>query len=155
MFDRTLIETFATGGDQLRRAIQGLSREQLLAFPVPGTWSIQQIVVHLLDSEIVGVDRMKRIAALENPLLIGFDESAYVRTLRPEDQPLEQVLDMLELNRRLWAITLRALPDDAFDRTGVHNERGRVTLGELVRDYNDHLQHHLGFIARKRAMVGG
>ena len=32
--------------DREHRAIAGLSRTDLLAFPVPGTWSIQQIVLH-------------------------------------------------------------------------------------------------------------
>ena len=42
MFDRTLIETYAAGGKALRESVQGLSQEQLTAFPIAGTWSTQQ-----------------------------------------------------------------------------------------------------------------
>lgn len=154
-FDRNLIEEYARGGQVLRRAVEGLSREQLQAFPIPGTWSIQQIVVHLLDADLVAIDRMKRIVAMDNPLLLAYDESAFMRTLHPEEQPVEQVLQAYDALRTLWAITLRKLPDEAFQRTGIHNERGKVTLAEQLKTYIDHLNHHLAFIEKKRKMVTG
>ena len=64
--NRELIDRYAAGGSQLAPAIAGLSREQLNAFPVPGTWSIQQIVLHLMDSDLIASDRMKRVAAEES-----------------------------------------------------------------------------------------
>ena len=36
--DMTLIEQYARGASALGKAIAGLSREDLLATPVPGTW---------------------------------------------------------------------------------------------------------------------
>lgn len=153
MFDRNLIETFAGGGQKLRDAVKGLSPQQLQAFPIPGTWSIQQIVVHLADSDAVAIDRMKRVAAMSNPLLIGYDEKAFMTALHPEEQPIGQVIELFDLNRCLWAITLRKLPDQVFDRTGVHNERGKLSLGDLVADYVRHLDHHLGFVLKKRTML--
>jgi uncharacterized damage-inducible protein DinB len=153
VFDRKLIETFAQGGQVLREAVAGLSRAQLTAFPIPGTWSIHQIVVHLMDADAVAVDRMKRVAAMNNPLLIGYDESAYIEKLSPHEMSLDDCLALFDLNRRLMAGILRRLPDEAFDRTGVHNEAGKVTLGGLVESYIRHLDHHLAFIHKKRAMV--
>ena len=153
MFDRTLIETYAAGGTKLRDAVAGLSEQQLKAFPVPGTWSIQQIVVHLNDADAVGIDRMKRVAAMEGPLLMGYDENAFTERLHYEAQPVGETLELFDLNRRLWAITLRALPDEAFERFGIHSERGKLTLAELVKDYIRHLEHHLGFILRKREIL--
>ncbi len=153
--NRDLIERYAQGGGQLRAAVAGLSKEQLTAFPVPGTWSIQQIVVHLMDSDLIASDRMKRVAAMELPLLIGYDETAFIDKLDPHDQPIDDVLSVFDLNRKLTARVLRKLPDDAFARAGIHNERGKITLEEFVVSYIKHLEHHLGFIAKKRAMVGG
>ena len=155
MFDRQLIETFAAAGQTLREAVAGLSPQQLDAHPIPGTWSIRQIVVHLADSDLVAVDRMKRIAAMERPLLIGYDESAFMRRLFPEAQPVEETVQLFDLNRRLLAITLRKLPEEPFERWGVHNERGKVSLGGLVGDYVRHFEHHLGFIRTKRDLVAG
>ena len=73
MMDRTFIEDYVEGGQLMRSAFARLTREDLLAYPVPGTWSLQQIAIHLLDSDLIGSDRMKRVAAMDKPLLIGFD----------------------------------------------------------------------------------
>ena len=137
----------------MRDAVGGLSAEQLGAIPIPGTWSILQIVVHLADSDAVGIDRMKRVAAMSNPLLMGYDENSFMTALHPEAQPVEEVLELFDLNRRLWAITLRKLPDEAFDRVGVHSERGKLSLGQLVKDYVWHLDHHLSFVLKKRSLL--
>jgi hypothetical protein len=96
---------------------------------------------------------MKRIAAEETPLIIAYDETAFTRTLRYHEMDLDRVCSLFELNREHSAEMLRLLPDEAFERKGVHNQRGVVTLGGLVKGYVEHLEHHLGFVARKRALL--
>ncbi|HEY2148837.1 MAG TPA: DinB family protein, partial [Pirellulales bacterium] len=78
---KELVQQYAAGAERLSQAIAGLSQDELLAYPVPGTWSIQQIVLHLMDSDLISSDRMKRVIAEENPTLIGFDETAFTRGL--------------------------------------------------------------------------
>jgi len=151
--DRSLIETYAAGGSKLRASIAGLTRNQLAAFPIPGTWSIAQIVVHLWDSDAAATHRMKRIAAEETPLIIAYDETAFTKSLRYHEMDLDRVCTLFELNRLHTAEMLRLLPDAAFERKGVHNHRGVVTLGGLVKGYIEHLEHHLRFVEKKRAMV--
>jgi len=156
MFDRRLIDEYARGGERVRRAVSGLSREEMLAHPVPGTWSIQEIVVHLLDSDLVAVHRMKRIIAEDVPLLIGYDESRFAasKELLYAEQPVGEAIDLFEMNRRLFVPVLRGLPEAAFERYGVHNARGKVKLGEMVADYVEHVGHHLKFVKEKRALLG-
>jgi hypothetical protein len=61
---------------------------------------------------------------------------------------------VLDLSYRLFAGVLRKLPPESFARTGVHNERGKVMLGDYVKRVVDHLDHHIDFIHRKRAALG-
>ena len=75
--NRERIEVYARGGEKLRTAFQGLSHSDLTAYPIPGTWSLQQIGIHMMDSDLIGSDRMKRIAAMDRPLLIGYDETQF------------------------------------------------------------------------------
>lgn len=151
--DRSIVEQYASGAAKLRASIKGLTREQLTAFPIPGTWSIAQIVVHVWDSDAAATHRMKRIAAEAVPLIIAYDETAFTRTLHYHDMDLDRVCTLFELNREHTAEMLRLLPDAAFDRNGVHNQRGFLTLGGLVKGYAEHLEHHLRFIEKKREMV--
>lgn len=152
--DRSLIDQYEKGADDLRMAIRGLQREDLLAYPVPGTWSIQEIVIHLMDSDLISADRMKRIIAEDNPSLIGFDETKFVKNLFYNEQSVEDAVTIFELNRRNFARVLKKLPDSAFDRIGTHNERGPLTLAAMLRGSVKHLKHHMEFIVSKREKLG-
>ncbi len=147
------VQYYAEGAGVLAEAILGLTREQLAAVPVPGTWSIQQIVVHLMDSDLVASHRFKRIIAEDNPHLEVYDERAFAERLHYGAQDAATACAVFQLNRRLTAAVLRQLPDAAFERAGVHAEAGRVTLGTLVRSYAQHLEHHLRFLREKRRLV--
>jgi len=154
IMDRPLIDRYAAGGAEPAGAIRGLSAADLDAIPVPGTWSIRQIVVHLLDSDLAATHRMKRIAAEELPLLIAYDETALAGQGFYAALDVNRCCELFALHRAHTAEFLRALPDAAFERRGVHNQSGIVTLGGLVETYVWHLEHHLGFLRRKRAMLG-
>jgi hypothetical protein len=151
--NRNLIEQYAAGAEVPAGSIAGLDRADLLAQPVPGTWSIQQIVLHLMDSDLIGSDRMKRVAAENHPTLIGYDESAFAARLGYERLSVADASEIFRLNRLMTAEILRRLPDEAFQRSGHHNEKGEVTLEHLVETYVEHLDHHLAFIRRKRELL--
>jgi hypothetical protein len=152
--DRSLIEQYEAGAGVPALAIRGLSSEDLDAHPVPGTWSIREIVVHLMDSDLVGSERMKRVIAMEEPSLLGYDETAFARTLGYGSTDVDLASEVFAINRRMTARILRGLPDEAFDRVGHHSERGRETLADLVEGYVGHLEHHMVFLRRKREMLG-
>ena len=152
--DWSLIDQYEAGGRVVREAIAGLAPEQLRWIPSAeaglGLWSIHQVVIHLADSDATSIHRMKRVIAERNPLLIGYDESAFARSLFYHEQSVADAIALLDLGRRAFAPVLRRLPDEAFDRTGVHNERGLVRLGELVGDYVEHVDRHVKYIRLKR-----
>ncbi len=130
--DRQLIEHYAAGGQLMKQAFAGLSRDDLLSEPVPGTWTLQQIAVHLLDSDLIGTDRMKRIAAMPTPLLIGYDETAVSKLPGANSFDIQQVCEMFDRNRSVHGHDPARSARREFVRWGVHNEIGRVTLGEMV-----------------------
>jgi len=152
--DRSRIEQFAAGAGVPGQAIAGLTKDDLNARPIPGTWSIQQIIIHLMDSDLIGTDRMKRIAAEENPTLIGYNETAFANKLFPERLDPVLACEVFEKNRLLTAEILRALRDEAFERTGTHSEDGAVSLGVMIKKYIEHLDHHMTFIRKKRELLG-
>ena len=152
--DRNKIDRYAGGAHALRSSIAGLSEGERLAHPVAGTWSIQQIVNHTVESDLIATDRMRRIAAMERPLLVGYDETACAELPSVAAYDPDALCTLFEVNRSLTAALLRSLPDSAFERVGVHTESGLVALGEMVDRYVEHLAHHLRFIDQKRALLG-
>ena len=151
---KAMVEQYAAGAGLVADAIKGLSPEDFTKTPVPGTWSIGQIVIHLMDSDLIASDRMKRVIAEENPTIIGYHEDAFSKKLFYHLQDPLKAAEIFRLNRELTAVVLRNLPAEAFDRMGTHNERGKVTLGEFVTTYVKHLEHHLGFLRHKRQLLG-
>lgn len=152
--DRSLIETYAAGAPVPGHAIAGLSREDFLATPVPNTWSIAQIILHLMDSDLIASDRMKRVIAEENPTIIGYNETLFAQKLFYDRLDPFAAADIFRKNREMTAMILRNLPDEAFSRVGTHNEHGRMTLADFVRSYTDHLDHHMKFLRHKRQLLG-
>jgi hypothetical protein len=148
------IEAFLSGPVQVRRLVADMSREQLEARPVEGRWSTLEVVCHLTDSDQVWCHRMKRVIAEHLPLLIGYDETRFTATMRYHDRELEPELSLMEAMRRQMGELLRALPAEAWSRTGVHNERGLVTLEEMVGLETEHVAHHVRFIIEKRKALG-
>jgi hypothetical protein len=152
--DRTLIEKYIAGATLPAVALRGLTPQELNAFPVPGTWSVQQVILHLMDSDLIGSDRMKRVIAEETPTLLAYDETAFSKRLYYETLDPVMACEVFRLNRLLTGAILRKLPDDTFARAGTHTERGRETLAYLVEGYTDHLDHHMKFIKDKRRALG-
>lgn len=152
--ERPWIEQYLAGAEVPRQALQGLTKTDLQAFPVPGTWSIQQILLHLMDSDLVASDHMKRVIAEEAPTLLGYDESAFARHLFYHELDPVMACDIFYQNRLLTGAILGRLPDAAFQRSGNHNQAGRLTLADLVRIYVQHLDHHMRFLHEKRRLLG-
>ena len=128
----------------------------LLVLPkaAPLHWSVQELIVHLADSDAIAIDRMKRVVAEDNPQFLNADEAAYVRELHCHSQSIEDAIDLFEIGRRQFARVLRQLPEAAFDRIGTHSVVGEVTLRNLVETYVEHLDHHLSFLRQKRERLG-
>jgi hypothetical protein len=149
-----LIEAYAGGTTALRRSLDGLGLDQMRAYPVPGTWSCLEVLGHLVDSEIAWSHRIQRVASEHRPLLIGYDETNFAATLGYQALDPARELDLIEALRSRLTGMLRSLPPEAWTRIGVHNERGLMTLAEMVRIETEHVHHHIKFIEAKKAALG-
>lgn len=155
---KNVINQYEQGGNKLRLAIRGLTPEDLLWVPPAdagvGLWSIQQIVIHLQDSDLIGAARMKQMIAETNPQIVGYDESKFASELLCDEQSADDAMLLFDVNRRQFARVLRKLAPETFDRTGRHSERGEIKLGESLKAMVRHLDHHLKFVHEKRAKMG-
>jgi hypothetical protein len=149
-----MIEAYLEGPATLRKAVAGMSREQIEARPVPGKWSTLEVVCHLADFDPILADRMKRIIAEDRPQLLGADEKCFAAALAYDQRDLEEELTIIEKTRSQFARVLRTLPAEALNRVGVHNERGPITLERMLTITTNHLPHHVKFIQEKRQALG-
>ena len=149
-----LIAQYLAGPGHLRAAVAGMTREQLIARPIPGKWSSLELVAHIADFEPVYADRIRRVIALDRPLLLVADENEYVKKLGYHDRDLDEELAMIEATRKSTARILKSIPADAWQRCGVHGYKGLQTLEQVVTAITNHIPSHLTFLAEKRKALG-
>jgi hypothetical protein len=149
-----VIDRYALGPELLRYAAQGLTPEQEQARPGPGLWSIAEVVAHMVDSDSVGIERMKRVIAEEHPTLQAYDQDRWIARLDAQHMPVAQGVELFDANRKWMTIILRKCTESDFGRTGLHTEDGVKTLAKLLVGYVTHLDYHLKFIYAKRANLG-
>ena len=150
----SVIDRYAEGGPLLRYATAGLPSAKEATRVEPGLWSLSELVAHLLDSDLVIADRMKRVIAEKDPVLQAFDENAWIERLDSQAMPVEEAVALFAANRRWMTRILHNCSEADFARSGQHTEAGRKTLAALVAGSISHLDHHLVFLYAKRAALG-
>ena len=140
------VVSMAEAPDRLRRLIRGLTERQLAMRPAPGKWSIREIVAHLADNEVVLGSRYRFIAAMDRPPLPGYDQDAFVANLGVSKATTADLLDDFAMARAVNIGLLDRVGAAAWDRVGIHAERGEESLGRLVTMYAGHDRIHLAQI---------
>jgi DinB superfamily len=67
----TLVDAYVAGPRNLGLAVAELSPEQLIARPIPGKWSVLEVICHLADTE-ANIDHLRFI--VEKRLALGLGE---------------------------------------------------------------------------------
>jgi hypothetical protein len=145
-----ILERFRRGAELLAVATTGAAGTEL-DFKPEGKWSVRQIVCHLADAEAVGMMRFRQIIAEPNPSLPAWDQEAWAANLDYEHRKISQVLEIFRICRASNFEVLKGLPEPAFERTGMHSERGPLSLRELTRLYAEHVEKHVTQLQGVRA----
>lgn len=149
-----LIAAYRRGADLLRESVAGLTRDQLLARPIAGKMSSQEVVCHIADAEAYLADRMKRTVAMDRPLLVGVDGWLYLDALGYHERDIALDLAVVDAVRAQMAPDLERLAPDTWYRTAIHTETGLVTLRQLLLHTINHLEGHVEAILDKRRALG-
>ncbi|MED4602386.1 DinB family protein [Paenibacillus validus] len=146
----TLVQSYAEGYNKLVQAIEGVTDEELLFKPAPEKWSIKEVVIHVCDAEMVGVDRMKRTLSEPNPLLFKFDPDAWASRMDYQSLDMQLYLTLFQALRASMVSVLTALKPEDWERTAVHNVTGKHTLEDIVRMFDRHVDTHIRQIERNK-----
>jgi DinB superfamily len=140
------VSVMAATPDRVRRLIRGLTERQLETKPAPGKWCIKEIVAHLADGEVILGSRYRFIAAHDRPPLAGYDQDAFVERLGSMNAKAADLADDFAMARAVNLGLLERLPREAWDRVGLHTERGEESIRTSVATYAGHDRIHLAQI---------
>ncbi len=151
--DEKPLDILSRTGSRLRDAIRGLSKEQLRKREAPGKWSINHVLRHLADSDIVWGWRMRMALAHDRPPITGYDQDAWADKLDYGDAEAEESIgEFAVLRAGNLRLLSRATPED-LRRVGVHAERGEESVAHMMKLYAGHDILHLNQIDRIRKSV--
>lgn len=109
----------------------------------PGHWSVRQILAHLADVEVANSWRYRQILENNGVALAAYDQDAWARlgdyATADEKESLEVFRLLRSNNLRLFA----RLTPEQWQRFGMHAERGKLTLQELVLQIAGHDLNHI------------
>lgn len=148
-----LIREYLAGPQLVRDAVAGMNQNQLQATPIPGKWSVQQVICHLADFEPIYADRMKRALAEDEPTLFGGDPDAFAAALAYEERDVNEELLVIDSVRKQMGRILRTLEPEDFECVGIHSDDGPLTVHTLLERITAHIPHHLPFILEKRKLL--
>ena len=148
--------------DDLRKTVTGAA-ERLRSISdadsairaAPGKWSPREIIGHLIDSASNNHGRFVRAQLQDDLVFPGYDQDAWVRTQRYQDRPWPDLVALWQaFNHHIADVMETADPREMTRPRARHNldqlawrtvsAMQSTTLEYFMRDYVDHLKHHLG-----------
>lgn len=117
-----------------------------------GGWNVHQVAAHTRDvDQLVYGMRAQRTAIEDNPEFQNFDGDEYTRDHYSADEALQKILDGFVQNVEALAVTLRALPPEAWSRVSQHAKLGNgFTLQTWVERALAHIKEHLETVQKAR-----
>lgn len=128
--------------------LRDLSEAEAETRHVTYTWSIKEVVGHLIDCERIFGARALRFARNDPTALPGFDENPYVAIAHFDARRLDSLVQEFELVRRSHLLFFGGLDGEAWLRSGIANNHP-VTVRALAYVIAGHERHHVN-IVRKR-----
>ncbi len=123
---------------------------ELLQFrPEPGIWSIQEQVVHVLESEVTSFHRYRKAIAEPGGAVVGYDEEKFTPILDYHQANLGDCLATFRLLRKMAARHLLTLVERDWTALAYqHNINGLVNLETWIDGYIGHVADHRALVDR-------
>ena len=152
---KKLLDMAEKNPEQVARAVMGLPAKVLQYKPSPDKWSVQEILAHLADSELVYGYRLRQAIADKEPTFAPIDQDAWAANLGYMEPTPPELIALYSLLRRANLRVLRRLKPADLEKGGFHPEHKRkVTVGEIVQMMAKHGPNHLDQIERLKQMAG-
>jgi DinB superfamily len=128
---------------KLDKLTRRLSKKEIRRRPAPGKWSIAEILAHLADAEVVGSWRIRQILGADGTPIQAYDQNVWAQTFRYEDRDPRESLRLFRVLRENNLLLLKSVPRKLWENHGMHAERGKETIAQIVRMFAGHDLNHL------------
>jgi uncharacterized damage-inducible protein DinB len=141
---RDLLAEFIKNGKEFTSLAKSIPLDQLKELPIAGEWSAAYVLHHMCDGELHYATRFLNNLAEDTPNIFPFNEDIYPERLSYENRDALASLAAIEGIQVVTANILSAIPESGWSRTSKHEDRGLLTLAQLVETASGHRKSHAG-----------
>ena len=151
------LEDFGRTVEEAAERLRGMTEEEAGARGAAGAWSAKETVGHLIDSAANNHQRFVRAQFVDDLVFPGYVQDEWIEAQHYQDAPWERLIELWRLyNLHLLHVVSR-IPEEELKRPRRPHSLDKIafrlvggdeaaTLEYLIRDYVEHLKHHLNQI---------
>jgi DinB family protein len=152
--DAAFLADFRHTVDSAAARLLALSPAQASARPAPDKWSPKEIIGHLIDSASNNHGRFVRAQLHDDLIFAGYEQDGWVRVQGYQDRPWADLVLLWQAFNHHLAHVMASTDAGALVRPRARHNLDALawrpvdsaqpaTLDYFMRDYVDHLKHHL------------
>jgi len=128
---------------RLEKLVRGATRQRLASRPSPGKWSVNEIVAHLSETEIVVGWRMRAIVGAPGTPIQAYDQDAWAAAGNYAARDAKKSAALFRTLREANLEWLRRLRPEQWKHAGMHAERGEESIETITMMIAGHDLNHL------------
>lgn len=128
--------------------VNGASAAQLAQVPDGEEWSPAMVVTHLADAEMVYGHRVRMMLTTDRPFLAPYDQSAWVQRFHELEVDAKTTMARWRALREANLRVFESLDDGEWKLSGLHAERGELSVLQVAAVMADHDRDHLSQMRR-------
>ena len=132
----------------IRNSLTSIDEPQACILHEPYTWTIKQVVGHLIDVERIFGCRALRFAVRDPQPLPGMDQDLYVERLNYEDVTLIALAEELDGLRQSHVQLFRRVPQETWDYRGIADGQ-EMSVRAIAYVMAGHVIHHLTIVNQR------
>ena len=145
------ILSYSKGYDKLIDALKEFPKEMRHFKPAPEKWSVNEIIIHIADSEANSFCRARKLIVEPGSTIMVYDQDAWAARLNYAEQSTEDALELFKVLRRNTYNVIKNLPDEIWNHYIEHPESGRMSMEKWLITYDDHIPIHINQMKRNLA----
>jgi hypothetical protein len=119
--------------------------------PAPGEWAAVEVIAHIADVDERAHARVVRMLAEDIPYLPAYNQDELAERSRYLERVPAAELDRYDRSRERHLALLTSLPESAWQRRGIHEAAGEMTVAMYELHVGAEDVDHLAQIARALA----
>ena len=129
--------------ESARLRLKSIKEDRASEKPFPDTWSLKEILGHLIDSASNNHQRIVRMQEMANIGTLSYAQLHWVNSQQYQSEPWDDIVELWYRYNKHLAHIIEQIDPGSLDHICDIGYPDVATLRFVVEDYLRHLKHHL------------